>query len=180
VASNNQPLKFTFKNNFLLADLDFEEEEKFVEINLPFLQFVLKKPFEIIPIYMGALFDEYDRIAVTTCLEEHFNREDSMFVVCSNLVRWGEQFCFTYKDPKLLQTFLSVEAVLKEINALVEAQRPEKLEEYVEEKKANIEGKEVLMTLMNVRDYHPVGGPLQHDSPHEDHQVHAVQFRRGG
>ena len=172
------PQNFLFKNNFLLADLDFEEEEQFVEINLPFLQTVLKQPFEIIPIYMGNLVDEFEKMAFTTCLEEHYNREDSLFIFCANLVRWGEQYCFTYKDPKLVQTFLSVEAILKEVNSLIEAQRPEKLEEYIQEKGANIEGKEAILTMMNVGLSDSAHRPLQHDARDQSHKVHAFQLHR--
>lgn len=49
-----------YGKRFLLADIDFEEEEQFVELNLPFLQHILKQPFEIIPIYMGHVFTSED------------------------------------------------------------------------------------------------------------------------
>jgi len=39
--------------NFLLADLDMEEEEYTVEIHVPFLLHCLGPHVEIIPIYVG-------------------------------------------------------------------------------------------------------------------------------
>ena len=43
------------KFQFLDADLDFEEEEYFAELNIPFLTKVLQPGFEIVPIYLGLM-----------------------------------------------------------------------------------------------------------------------------
>lgn len=82
--------------------------------------------------------------------EEHFNREDSLFIFNTNLVRWGKEYCFTDTDPKLVQTFLSVEAVLKEINAVIEQQSLDKFQQYVEKKRVNVEGREVVQTMLHL------------------------------
>lgn len=160
----------------MLADIDFEEEEQFVELNLPFLQQILPNPFEIIPIYMGNIFsspedqnddepllhkqsagrklkmhqnsEKVEEIMFCSSLEDHFNRDDSLFIFNVNLVRWGEEFCFTQTNDNFVQTFLSVEAILKEVTAVLEQQSLVKFQDYVENKRVSIEGREAIYTML--------------------------------
>jgi len=76
--------------NFLLCDLDMEEEEYTVEIHIPFLLHCLGPLVEIIPIYIGQM-NEDQLEDLSSVLTHHFDREDSLFVVTSNMCSWGEE-----------------------------------------------------------------------------------------
>lgn len=76
--------------NFLLSDLDMEEEEHCIEVHIPFLIHCLGPTVEIIPIYIGEMnANQMDELA--DVLIPHFEREDALFIVLTNLTRWGDR-----------------------------------------------------------------------------------------
>ncbi len=141
--SNRQGLRF------LDGDIDFEEEEYFAEINLPFLQKVISGRFEIIPIYLG-IMDVEQEILLATVIEDHFNREDTLFVFCSNLCRWGNKYCFTPHAEEEGEIFLQIEKIDKELMKSIEKQNQKDFENYTKQQKLNLDGRAALSLMLSV------------------------------
>lgn len=78
------------KFNFLLADIDMEEQEHAIEVQVPFLVYCLGPSVEIVPIYIGEM-NQAQMDLISDVLIPHFEREDSLFLAVSNLTRWGER-----------------------------------------------------------------------------------------
>lgn len=84
LASNNEGFQF------LMTDMDMEEEEHCFEVHIPFLIHCLPADVEIIPIYFGIL-NERQIETLTDVLIPHFDRKDSLFIVTSNFTKWGKK-----------------------------------------------------------------------------------------
>lgn len=76
--------------NFMLTDMDMEEEEYCFEVHIPFLISCLPPDVEIVPIYFGILNNK-QMDDLTDVLIPHFDRKDSIFIITSNFTRWGKK-----------------------------------------------------------------------------------------
>lgn len=123
-----------------------------MQLNLPFLKKALSGPFEVVPIYLGLLPEE-EHSQLADILELHFDRDDALFVFCSNLCSWSgnSQFTEENKKPKDYEIFEHVEKLDKECMKAIEKQHLKEFEEYVDETQIKLNGKLALSLMLKVR-----------------------------
>jgi MEMO1 family protein len=92
------------KNSFITKDVQAHLHEHSLEVQLPFLQYWLKKPFRIVPIIIGGESPEICR-KLAVALEPYFN-SDNLFVISTDFSHYPN-----YRDANTSDSLMA-EAVL--------------------------------------------------------------------
>ena len=118
-------------------------------MNLPFLQKVLPNPFSVVPIYLGNLEDK-EVESMEGLLEEYFREDESLWIICSNLCRWGQQYGFVPTDPGNSAVFLHMEGLDRELLRILEKQAQGEYIKYLARTRVNLDGRFSLQLFLHL------------------------------
>ncbi len=95
----------TRKYDFISSDIRPHEQEHSIEVQLPFLQFWLKKPFCIVPIVIGGNSQRICRY-LADALEPFFN-ESNLFIISSDFSHYPSYNNAVYSDKTMADAIMS-------------------------------------------------------------------------
>lgn len=105
--------------------------------------------FELVPIYLGNM-DENEVEQLEALLEDYFREEESLWIICSNLCRWGQQYGFVPTDPTNSAVFLHMEGLDRELLRILEKQALSEYVKYLARTKVNLDGKNSLQLFLRL------------------------------
>ncbi|PFH35024.1 Memo family protein [Besnoitia besnoiti] len=112
-----------------------DENEHSIEMQLPFLKYVLREQaFTLVPIVVGDL-RRADHSAFATALRPYFLEVGNLFVFSSDFCHWGRRFRYMYLPPAAddLPIYKRIEMLDRAGAALVERQDAAEFQKYYEE-----------------------------------------------
>lgn len=102
------------KYGFISSDTQIHKREHSLEVQLPFLQYWLKKPFRIVPIIIGGQSTETCR-QLASALEPYFN-SDNLFVVSTDFSHYPN-----YRDATSSDNFVADAVIANSSKAFLNA-----------------------------------------------------------
>lgn len=128
--------------------LAVDEREHSLEMHLPFIAHVMKKPYALVPIMVGAL-SEAAEARYGALLAKYLLDPATLFVVSSDFCHWGQRFGFTYHEPRHGEIADSVEALDRQGMALIEGQDAPGFAAYLRTCKNTICGRHPIAVLLH-------------------------------
>ncbi|KAJ3216601.1 Protein memo1, partial [Clydaea vesicula] len=121
---------------FEYMTLDTDENEHSIEMQLPFISFMLKKNlnFKIVPILVGNLTSKNTNI-LANIFSKYMVDTESMFLISSDFCHWGSRFRYTYGIDDELPIYESIENLDRKAMELIESLCPEKFNSYLKKTK---------------------------------------------
>lgn len=143
---------------FKLAE---DEEEHSIEMQLPFLKYILRNAphvVKIVPIYVGSIIQNEERI-FGRVLSKYFDDPASLFIISSDFCHWGHRFRFTpneFPDCKPGCTFPpesingKIEALDRQGMDLIARQDAEGFSKYLQTSGNTICGRNPILIFMEI------------------------------
>lgn len=94
--------------------------------------------------------DENEVEQLEALLEDYFREEESLWIICSNLCRWGQQYGFVPTDPTNSAVFLHMEGLDRELLRILEKQALSEYVKYLARTKVNLDGKNSLQLFLRL------------------------------
>ncbi|KAK8797188.1 hypothetical protein WA158_004398 [Blastocystis sp. Blastoise] len=150
--ANDINLSLYETGHFDYIDTYEEENEHSIEMEIPFIKYFIKEGYQIIPIYVGQVLDNYHYI-YAQCLSEYMSSSDALFVISSDFTHWGERFRYTYLPDTSVPIYEGISRGDMKAVKSIEKQDPQSFWEYIEKTKITICGRhaiDIYLTILSI------------------------------
>jgi len=142
------------KNNYFnYIDHDVDEDEHSLEMQYPFLKFILgnSDSIQILPIMVGEI-DNTLQESIAETLLDLYKDKNTLFVISSDFCHWGKRFRYTLYDKSCGKIFESIEKLDKMGMESIETMDPNNFGNYMSQYKNTICGRKPISILLSIID----------------------------